>query len=132
MNRAMQRFMTFTFVAAQRLTCVDQSHKAARLHGHTFDLQVFVDGAPDPVTGQIIDPIELKATVDTVLAGVDHQYLNELPGFENPSTEFLCCHLADQLAPRVPGLARVSLFENRDVGCVIDLEPKWAPPEAIS
>lgn len=118
---AMERFMDFTFVAAQRLTGVGEAHKAAKLHGHTFELRVTVAGTPDVETGWLMDPADLKAEVNGVLAGIDHTFLNDLPGLENPSTERLTRHIATKLTERLPGLAKVELWENRDVGVSLDL-----------
>lgn len=111
--------MDFEFVAAQRLPNVGTDHRAARLHGHTFRLRVRLSGAPDAVTGWIIDPAEMKAKVNGVLAEVDHRYLNDLPGLANPSTENLCRHLAGRLGDVLPGGVAVELWENPAVGCAL-------------
>tara|TARA_R110000772_G_scaffold49123_9_gene113077 strand:- start:20291 stop:20665 length:375 start_codon:yes stop_codon:yes gene_type:complete len=117
----MERFMDFTFVAAQRLTGVGADHPAAALHGHTFNgtvrLTGRLTGASDTGTGWVIDPADLKREIDAVLADIDHRYLNELPGLENPSTERLCGYLRDRLAQRLPGDVAVELWENPAVGC---------------
>ena len=114
----MERFMEFTFVAAQRLPKVGPAHQAARLHGHSFRLRVTVAADPDPALGWIMDPAEMRAAVNAVLGEIDHRYLNELPGLENPSTENLCRTLAERLAGRLPGRVNVELWENQTVGCV--------------
>jgi len=119
---AMERFMDFTFVAAQRLTGVGDDHKAAQLHGHTFELRVTVAGAPDPNLRWLLDPAELRSEVGEVLKGIDHMFLNEVQGLENPSTERLTRHIATELEPRLRGLARVELWENADVGVSVDLQ----------
>ena len=113
----MERFMDFTFVAAQRLTGVGADHPAAALHGHTFTGTLRLDAACDPETGWVIDPADLKREIDAVLAEVDHRYLNDLPGLDNPSTERLCGYLRDRLAQRLPGRVAVELWENPAVGC---------------
>ena len=74
-------------------------------------------GASDTGAGWVIDPADLRREIDAVLADIDHQYLNELPGLENPSTERLCGYLRDRLAQRLPGRVAVELWENPAVGC---------------
>ncbi len=121
----MERFMDFTFVAAQRLTGVGADHPAAALHGHTFNGTLRLHGTPDAATGWVIDPADLKREIDAVLADIDHQYLNELPGLENPSTERLCGYLRDRLAQRLSaaGTVTVELWENPAVGCITEGHP---------
>ena len=113
----MERFMEFQFVAAQRLTGVGGSHRAAFLHGHTFQIRVSIEAAMDPGMDWIIDPAEMRARVEGVLEEVDHRYLNEVPGLENPSTEAVCRFLQDRLANCLPGRVGIEIRENRDVGC---------------
>lgn len=113
----MERFMDFSFVAAQRLPNVGDAHPAAVLHGHTFNGTVRVTADRDADAGWVMDPADLKREIDAVLAVVDHRYLNDLPGLDNPSTENLCRFLKDRLAPRLPGQVTVDLWENPNVGC---------------
>lgn len=113
----MERFLNFDFVAAQRLPNVGDAHPAASLHGHTFTGRVRLAGDVDADLGWILDPQDLKAAVDSVLAEVDHHYLNELPDLENPSTETICRYLRDRLATRLSGRVEVEIWENPSVGC---------------
>ena len=111
--------MEFAFVAAQRLPNVGTAHQAARLHGHSFRLRVTVAAEVDPAAGWIMDPAEMRAAVNAVLADIDHRFLNELPGLANPSTENLCRYLAGRLDGCLPGRVGVELWENRTVGCAL-------------
>lgn len=111
--------MDFEFVAAQRLPNVGALHRAARLHGHTFRVRVRLTGTPDPHTGWIIDPAVMKAKVSGVLAAIDHRYLNDVPGLENPSTEILCRYLSRHIGVVLPGRVAVELWENPAVGCAM-------------
>ena len=113
----MERFLDFDFVAAQRLPNVGDSHPAASLHGHTFTGRVRLADDMDAAAGWLIDPADLKAAVDGVLADIDHHYLNELPDLENPSTETICRYLRDRLAARLAGRVEVEIWENPSVGC---------------
>tara|TARA_B100000427_G_scaffold198993_1_gene165423 strand:+ start:483 stop:845 length:363 start_codon:yes stop_codon:yes gene_type:complete len=116
----MERFFDFTFVAAQRLPNVGDAHRAATLHGHTFTGTVRLSGAVDAEAGWVIDPQDMKRAVNAVLAEVDHQFLNELPGLDNPSTENLCRYLKSRLAEQLPGRVEVELWENPAVGCTTE------------
>ncbi|MEK9672446.1 MAG: 6-carboxytetrahydropterin synthase [Rhodospirillaceae bacterium] len=119
MTQTVDRFMEFQFVAAQRLSGVPRDHAAARLHGHTFQVRVVLSGEPEPGTGWIIDPAEMRARAGAVIAEVDHRHLNDLPGLENPSTENLARHLQKRLSTVLLGRVSVDIWENPTVGCAV-------------
>ena len=80
---------TFGIEAAHRLPHVPAGHKCARLHGHSFRITLHVTGEVDPVLGWIVDFAELTSAFAPLHALLDHQYLNEVPGLENPTSENL-------------------------------------------
>ena len=49
----MEIFREFTFEAAHRLTHVPDGHKCARLHGHSYRVEIHVDGAQEPIWGNL-------------------------------------------------------------------------------
>jgi 6-pyruvoyltetrahydropterin/6-carboxytetrahydropterin synthase len=86
-------------------------------HGHNYELDVTVEGEPDPETGYVVDLGELRDTAGEVLRDLDHRNLNlDVPWLQGviPSTENLVVELWKQLAPRVRGgrLARLVLYET--------------------
>lgn len=106
----------YTFQSAHRLPNVLPGHKCARLHGHTYELEVEVEGPIDPTLGWVLDYAHLDALVKTVvLDTIDHRYLNEIAGLENPTSEILAQWIFDRLAATSFGPARVvtvSVGEN--------------------
>ena len=113
----MEIFRQFTFDAAHRLDHLPEGHKCARVHGHTYRLIVYVDGSLDPVLGWIVDFAEIKRLTGEVLQHLDHHFLNEVDGLEQPTTEHIAMWIWDRLKPRLPGLARLTLWENANSGC---------------
>ncbi len=61
----------------------------------------------DPHTGWIIDFAELKAAFKPTYERLDHHYLNDIPGLENPTSEVLAKWIWDQVKPVVPLLSAV-------------------------
>ncbi len=114
----MEIFREFTFEAAHRLPNVPAGHKCARLHGHSFRLTVHVRGSVGERSGWVMDFADLKAAVASVLDRLDHTYLNEIEGLENPTSEVLARWIWARLAPALPGLSRVTLHETCTSGCV--------------
>src|SRR5215204_5165699 len=88
-NRLMEIFREFRFEAAHRLPNVPEGHKCARLHGHSYKIEVAVRGPVDERTGWFVDFGQLYAAWEPLYAVLDHHYLNEVPGLENPTSEIL-------------------------------------------
>lgn len=118
----MDIFKIFTFEAAHRLPHVPDGHKCARLHGHSFRVEVRVRGPVDPHTGWVMDFADLKAAFAPLHEQLDHRYLNEIDGLENPTSENVARWIWERLRPRLPELARVTVFETCTSGCVYEGE----------
>lgn len=113
----MQIFKKFTFEAAHRLPHVPEGHKCARLHGHSFGVELRVDGDVDPATGWVMDFADVKAAFRPLHEQLDHRYLNDIEGLDNPTSENLAMWLWDRLKPALPGLAEVIVHETCNAGC---------------
>ncbi len=72
----------------------------------------------DPHTGWIIDFAELKAAFKPTYERLDHHYLNDIPGLENPTSEVLAKWIWDQVKPVVPLLSAVMVKETCTAGCI--------------
>jgi len=96
--------------AAHRLPRVAVGHKCGRLHGHTWDVEVWIGGTPDD-RGWFMDFAEIDAAWSRLVHdAIDHSDLNET--IENPTTENLCEWIGARLLPELPGLARIVAREN--------------------
>ena len=111
-------YKEFRFEAAHRLPNVPATHKCARLHGHSFRVRVVVKGDVGETTGWVIDFDDIRVAFEPILARLDHYYLNEIDGLENPTSERLAEWIWIRLAPRLPGLARLEVMETCTSGCV--------------
>ncbi|MBQ0742603.1 MAG: 6-carboxytetrahydropterin synthase QueD [Pseudomonas sp.] len=114
----MEIFKEFTFEAAHLLPHVPQGHKCGRLHGHSFMVAVHISGEPDAYTGWIRDFSELKAIFKPLYDQLDHNYLNDIPGLENPTSEVLAKWIWRELKPLLPELSQITIRETCTSGCV--------------
>ena len=114
----MEIFKDFTFEAAHHLPNVPVGHKCARLHGHSFHLRVVVQGQPGAESGWIMDFGDISDTCKPVLKQLDHYYLNEIAGLENPTSENLARWIWQHLKPLLPALARIEIRETCSSGCI--------------
>lgn len=113
----MDIFRAFTIEAAHRLPNVPAGHKCARLHGHSFRVELHVTGDVDPHTGWVMDFADLKAAFEPVLEQLDHRCLNDIDGLENPTSENLARWIWADIQPRLPRLSRVVVHETCTGGC---------------
>ena len=112
----MDIFKVFTIEAAHRLPNVPPGHKCARLHGHSFRIEVHVGGDPGTDTGWVMDFAEMKRAFAPLHDQLDHRYLNEVAGLGNPTSENLARWVWDRLAAELP-LAEVVVRETCTSGC---------------
>jgi 6-pyruvoyltetrahydropterin/6-carboxytetrahydropterin synthase len=105
-------FKTFTLESAHRLPNVPAGHKCARVHGHSFRVELHVSGPVDAHLGWVMDFAEVKAAFDPLYRQLDHHYLNDVPGLENPTSENLAKWIWQQLKPTLPQLSAVVVHET--------------------
>jgi len=111
-------FKSFSLEAAHRLPNVPPGHKCARLHGHSFQVEVYVAGPVGEKTGWVMDFTDIKAAFQPIHDRLDHNYLNEVEGLENPTSENLARWIWQHLLPALPGLSKIVVQETCTSGCI--------------
>lgn len=114
----MEIFKEFHIEAAHRLPNVPEGHKCSRLHGHSFIVRIYVAGEPGAKTGWIMDFADLKIAFKPIFDQLDHHYLNDIEGLDNPTSENLAIWIWDNLKTRLPELSKIEIFETCTSGCV--------------
>jgi 6-pyruvoyltetrahydropterin/6-carboxytetrahydropterin synthase len=116
----MEIWKEFSFDAAHLLPNVPEGHKCRRLHGHTYTVRIYVRGEPDENVGWIIDFGDIKDAFDPIRERLDHYYLNEIEGLENPTAEMLARWIWRRVEPRLDGLSRIEIQETCTSGCTYE------------
>ena len=114
----MEIFKRFTFEAAHRLPNAPPGHKCGRLHGHSFSVTLHVEGTVGEHTGWVMDFADIKEAFRPILNQLDHYYLNEIKGLENPTSENLAKWIWTSLKPGLPELSKIVVQETCECGCV--------------
>ncbi len=109
---------TFQFEAAHRLPHVPAAHKCARLHGHSFRVEIAVAGECDVKMGWLMDYADLSAAFKPLLEQLDHFYLNDIPGLENATSENVARWIWERLKPALPLLTEIVVAETCQSCCV--------------
>lgn len=113
----MDIFKIFTLEAAHRLPHVPEGHKCARLHGHSFKVEIHLSGDVGTGTGWVMDFSDVKAAFRPLYDQLDHHYLNDIEGLENPTSERLSIWIWDRLKPVLAQLSEVVVHETCTSGC---------------
>jgi len=106
------------FEAAHRLPHVPPGHKCARLHGHSFRCEVAIQGPVDPEQGWFVDYADMERAFAPLREQLDHNYLNEIEGLENPTSEHIARWIWERLVDLLPGLTSVTVHETCRSRCV--------------
>lgn len=113
----MEIYKEFHFESAHRLPNVPAGHKCSRLHGHSWKGVIYVTGEVDPRAGWVMDYGDIKKAFKPIHEQLDHHYLNDIDGLENPTSEVLAKWIWDRLKPDLPSLSRVTINETCTSGC---------------
>jgi 6-pyruvoyltetrahydropterin/6-carboxytetrahydropterin synthase len=108
---------SYSFEAAHSLPNVPSAHKCARVHGHSYRIDIVVEGSIDSELGWLIDFAAIDEVARPVIEALDHRYLNELPGLENPTSENIAIHIWSQLGAVLPDLSAIIVCENERSSC---------------
>lgn len=114
----MQLFKVFGFESAHFLPNLPDGHKCRRMHGHSYRVEVHVEGPVAEPQGWVMDFADLKAVCRPVEEQLDHRVLNEIEGLENPTAENIARWIWRRLAPDLPGLSKLVVRETCTAGVV--------------
>ncbi len=107
----------FHFEAAQTLPRAPHGHKCRGMHGHSFKIEVSVEGEVDPDIGWIYDHAQISSAMKPLLERLDHAYLNEIDGLSNPTIENMAAWFWEKLKPHCPGLCEIVVHETPTARC---------------
>ncbi len=115
-------FVQKRFSAAHRL--LQYPGNCARMHGHNWDVTVFLQAHTLNELGIAADFREIKDTLGAILDELDHRDLNDHPEFakHNPTSEriaqFLFHRLSEQVNNETVRVARVQVSEAPGTGAI--------------
>jgi 6-pyruvoyltetrahydropterin/6-carboxytetrahydropterin synthase len=114
----MEIFKVFKFDAAHRLPNVDKGHKCSEIHGHSFRVEIYVEGTVDQHYGWVIDFAGIDKAFQPIYDQLDHKYLNDIDGLSNPTSENIARWIWERLHIKLPQLSKIVVQESEESGCV--------------
>jgi len=114
----MELYKVFTIEAAHLLPNLPDNHKCKRLHGHSFRIEVHVTGPVDEHLGWVMDFADIGTHIKPVFEALDHRFLNDINGLENPTSENLARWIWQKLKPQLAELSSIVVGETCTSGCI--------------
>ena len=102
----------FSFEAAHFLPHVPDKHRCRRLHGHSYRVELRLEGDVDPHSGFVVDFFDVERAFAPLLDQLDHRCLNEVAGLGNPTAENIAMWIWDRTKPLLPQIAAVVVYET--------------------
>jgi 6-pyruvoyltetrahydropterin/6-carboxytetrahydropterin synthase len=109
---------SYRFEAAHFLPKVPAGHKCSRMHGHSYTIEIVIEGEIDPERGWVMDFAAIDEHVVPLVRQLDHQVLNEIEGLANPTSELLAVWWWGKLAPALTHLVEVVVSETATSRCI--------------
>jgi 6-pyruvoyltetrahydropterin/6-carboxytetrahydropterin synthase len=83
--------------------------KCENVHGHNYRVQLTMEGQTLDGIGLLVDFIEVKKLIHSVVDYLDHRFINDLPPFDvlNPSAENLAKYFYDEISAKLAPPVRV-------------------------
>ena len=87
------------------------------MHGHTFNIAIYLDGPINDKTGFVMDFFDLdKIVKKEIINKIDHKVLNDIEGLSNPSSENLAIFIWNKLINKIDYLSKVTVSEDHGTG----------------
>lgn len=116
----MKIYKEFRFDAAHTLPNTPSDCKCKALHGHSYKVVITIEGEVKKQAGWVIDYKDIKIAFSKILNLLDHSYLNDIEGLENPTSENLAIWIWNKLFPSLPSLIKIEISETPTSGCVYE------------
>ena len=94
-----------------------EDHKCRQMHGHSFKVEIHVEGEVDEKIGWVYDHKFISKAMKPLLEMLDHSYLNDIEGLESPTIEIMAAWFWRKLSADLPGLAEIVIFETPTARC---------------
>ena len=112
----MEIFKVFMLEAAHRLPNVPPGHKCARLHGHSFRVELKVEGEPGAQTGWIMDFGDVKAAFQPIYDRRTITTSTTSPAWRTRPAR-TAVWIWNELKPSLPALSEITVHETCTSGC---------------
>ena len=110
----MEIYKDITFEAAHLLPNLPDDHKCRRLHGHSFKVRITLDGPIQENVGWVEDFSDIKKAFQPIYDQLDHRYLNDIEGLDNPTSENLAKWIWEKIVNKLEEFENLFLTAKQE------------------
>jgi len=114
----MMIFKKYFFDAAHFMPDFDEDHDYKKMHGHSYEVTVKLDGTFNNKENWVVDFESLDLSVKPIISILDHSVLNEIEGLEKPTSENIARWLWIKLKNKISNLYSIEINRPRIGGCI--------------
>lgn len=107
----------FSFEASHRLDHLGPEHPCYPLHGHSYGVELVIEGTVDSTTGFLLDYADIGKAALPIINRLDHTHLNDITDLEFTTTEHIAHWLWQQLKSVLPHLVEITIRESQFTAC---------------
>jgi len=111
-------YKKFNIESARSLPNLPKTHPCYKLHGHSFKIKISVNQKLDEKTGFVIDFQEIDDAFSPIKDILDHTFLNDVDGLNNPTSENICIWIWNRLETSLPNIYEIEIKETESTGCI--------------
>jgi len=111
-------YKKFNIESARSIPNLPKTHPCHHIHGHSFKIIISVKGPVNKQNGFVTDFQDIDDAFSSFKKELDHSYLNDIEGLQNPTSENICIWIWDKIQSSLPNIYKIEIKETDSTGCI--------------
>ena len=111
-------YKKFNIESARSIPNLPKTHPCHHIHGHSFKIIISVKGPVNKQNGFVVDFQDIDDAFSSFKKELDHSYLNDIEGLQNPTSENICIWIWDKIQSSLPNIYKIEIKETDSTGCI--------------
>ena len=111
-------YKKFNIESARSIPNLPKTHPCHHVHGHSFKIIISVKGPVNKQNGFVTDFQDIDDAFSSFKKELDHSYLNDIEGLQNPTSENICIWIWDKIQSSLPNIYKIEIKETDSTGCI--------------
>ena len=111
-------YKKFNIESARSIPNLPKTHPCHHIHGHSFKIIISIKGPVNKENGFVTDFQDIDDAFSSFKKELDHSYLNDIEGLQNPTSENICIWIWDKIQSSLPNIYKIEIKETDSTGCI--------------
>ena len=111
-------YKKFNIESARSIPNLPKTHPCHHIHGHSFKIIISVKGPVNKQNGFVTDFQDIDDAFSPFKKELDHSYLNDIEGLQNPTSENICIWIWNKIQSSLPNIYKIEIKETDSTGCI--------------